>query len=41
MKMNIRLLLKDGLTELDIASQYGVSSSTINDIKHCRTWKHI
>lgn len=38
----VRILLKLGtLTQTEIALQFGVSQTTISDIKRGRTWKHI
>ena len=37
---NIRLLISKGMPNTDIAKMYGVSISTISDIKRGKTWQH-
>lgn len=39
--IEIKQMLKQGISEKYIASKYGVKQATINDIKHKRTWKHV
>lgn len=39
--VQIRALLRDGLTQTDIARRYGVFNSSISNIKTWKTWKHV
>jgi hypothetical protein len=39
--LEIRLRLSQGQRAYVLANEYGVASSTIGNIKRCRTWKHV
>ena len=39
--MRIKVKLLEGMTGYKLSKEYGVDSSTIADIRHERTWKHL
>lgn len=39
--LDIKIKLKDGATQSDLGKLYNVDSSTIREIKHERSWKHV
>jgi DNA-binding CsgD family transcriptional regulator len=36
-----KMLIADGLILKEIAAKLGVARTTISDVKHGRTWKHL